>query len=127
MRLKSVRRNAQSATLLRAMKMPGGDAAIIDRQKLTEYCLNPHHPRGKHKARVFATFGFTFENADELRNELLKAAATADAQVATTDQYGVRFVIEFEVRGPRRSGIVRSTWIVRRGESSPRLTSCFVK
>jgi hypothetical protein len=35
------------------MKMPGGDAAIVDRQKLTGYSLNPEHPRGKHKARVF--------------------------------------------------------------------------
>jgi hypothetical protein len=76
---------------------------------------------------VFAALGFTVENADELRGGLLKAAATADAQLSTADQYGVRFVIEFEVRGPRRSGIVRSTSIVRRGESSPRLTSCFVK
>jgi len=41
------------------MKMPDGDAAIVDRQKLTGYCLNPEHPRGKHKARVFATLGFT--------------------------------------------------------------------
>jgi hypothetical protein len=31
------------------MKMPDGDAAIVDRQKLTGYCLNPAHPRGKHK------------------------------------------------------------------------------
>jgi hypothetical protein len=48
------------------MKMPGGDAATVDRRKLTAYCLNPEHPRGKHKARVFATLGFTAENADEL-------------------------------------------------------------
>jgi len=41
------------------MKMPDGDAAIVDRQKLTGYCLNPEHPRGKHKARVFAMLGFT--------------------------------------------------------------------
>jgi len=26
------------------MKMPGGDAAIVDRRKLTGYCLNPEHP-----------------------------------------------------------------------------------
>src|SRR5207247_6447153 len=38
-----------------------------------------------------------------------------------------RYVIEFKVEGPQRSGLVRSTWIVRRGETSPRLTSCFVK
>jgi hypothetical protein len=33
------------------MKMPGGDAAVVDRRKLTGYCLNPEHPRGKRKAR----------------------------------------------------------------------------
>jgi len=36
------------------MKMPGGDKAIVEREKLTGYCLNPNHPRGKHKARVFS-------------------------------------------------------------------------
>ena len=109
------------------MKMPGGDAAIIDRQKLVGYCLNPEHPRGKHKARVFATLGFTIEHADELRTALLKAAGTADAQPAASDRFGDRYVIEFEIQGPRGGGIVKSTWIVRRGETSPRLTSCFVK
>jgi hypothetical protein len=110
------------------MKMPDGDAAIVDRQKLTGYCLNPEHPRGKHKARVFATaLGFTAENADDLRTALLTAAATAEAQPAASDRFGDRYVLEFEINGPRGAGVVRSTWIVRRGESSPRLTSCFVK
>ncbi len=110
------------------MKMPGGDAAIVDPGKLAGYCLNPEHPRGKHKARVFATaLGFTAENADELRVALLKAATTADAQPAGSDRFGDRYVLEFEVRGPRGSGILKSTWIVRRGERAPRLTSCFVK
>ena len=109
------------------MKMPGGDAAIVDRRKLTGYCLSREHPRGKHKARVFATLGFTVENADELRTALLKAAASHDAQVAASDEFGDRYVLEFEIEGPQSKGIVRSTWIVRRGERAPRLTSCFVK
>ena len=109
------------------MKIPGGEAAIVDRQKLTGYCLNPEHPRGKHKARVFATLGFTAENADELRTALLRAAASTDAQPTASDEFGDRYVIEFEIKGPRAKGIITSTWIVRRGESAPRLTSCFVK
>lgn len=110
------------------MKMPGGDSAIVDREKLTGYCLNPEHPRGKHKARVFAAaLGFTAANADELRAALLVAAATADAHPAASDQFGTRYVLEFEIMGPRGAGIVKSTWIVRRGESTPRLASCFVK
>ena len=72
------------------MKMPGGDAAIVDRQKLTGYCLNLEHPRGKHKARVFATLGFTAENADELRTALLRAAASTDAHQAASDEFGDR-------------------------------------
>jgi hypothetical protein len=109
------------------MKLPHGETAIVDIEKLAGYCLNPEHPRGKHKARVFATLGFTIDNAHELRAALLDAAANADAQRAASDQFGDRFVIEFEIRGQRGSGIVRSTWIVRRGEIAPRLTTCFVK
>jgi hypothetical protein len=91
------------------MMTPGGDAAIVDLEKLTGYCLNTDHPRGKHKARVFATLGFTGENAHELRAALLKAAATVDARPSASDRFGDRYVIEFEIRGSRGSGIVRST------------------
>jgi len=84
------------------MKMPGGEAAIVDLEKLTGYCLNSEHPRGKHKARVFATaLGFTARNADELRAALLTAAATADAQPGASDRFGDRYVLEFEIIGPR--------------------------
>ena len=108
-------------------KFPGGEAAIVDREKLTGYCLNPEHPRGKHKARVFATLGFTVENADDLRAALLTAAATVDALPAASDQFGDRYVLEFEIDGPRGAGMLKSTWIVRHGERTPRLTSCLVK
>jgi hypothetical protein len=109
------------------MKMPGGETAIVDLQKLTGYCLNPDHPRGKHNARVFATLGFRADNANELRAALLKAAADSDALPATSDRFGERYVIEFEITGQRGSAVVRSTWIMRRGETTPRLTSCFVR
>jgi hypothetical protein len=89
--------------------------------------LNPEHPRGKHKARVFATLGFTAENAEERRAALLRAAASGDAEPAVSDKYGGRYVSEFAIEGPQAAGIVRSTWIVRRGETAPRLTSCFVR
>ena len=110
------------------MTMPRGDAAVVDLEKLTVYCLNPEHPRGKHKARVFrAALGIGAEHADQLRAALLEAAATGDARPSTVDQFGARYVVDFEMQGPSGTGIVTSTWIIRRGESTPRLTSCFVK
>jgi hypothetical protein len=86
------------------MKMPGGDAAIVDQRKLTGYCLNPEHPRGKHKARVFAALGYTAEKADELRAALLKAAASNDARAAGSDQFGDRCVLEFEIEALKAKG-----------------------
>jgi hypothetical protein len=90
--------------------------------------LNPDHPRGKHKARVFAAvLGFTVEHAEQLRDALLTAAVTAEAQPAGSDRFGDRYVVEFDITGPKGSGRLRSTWIVPRGEPGPRLTSCFLE
>ncbi|WP_200235400.1 DUF6883 domain-containing protein [Thiohalocapsa halophila] len=36
------------------MKLPNANQAVVDLEKLRGYCLNPAHPRGRHKARVFA-------------------------------------------------------------------------
>jgi hypothetical protein len=110
------------------VKLPAGEAAIVDRLKLVDYCLNPEHPRGKHKARVFATAGFTSESADQLRALLLAAAAAEDAQPTASDRYGDRYVVDSDMIGPNgATAVVRSLWIICRGETAPRLTSCFVK
>lgn len=95
--------------------------------KLRDYCLDPHHPRGGYKARVFlSTLGLAQADSDFLRAALLQAAQQADATAGVSDEYGDRYSLDFEIsRGDRRA-TVRSTWIVLRGEAAPRLTSCFV-
>jgi hypothetical protein len=108
--------------------MPGGEDAIVDLEKLTEYCLSPEHPRGRHKARVFASvLGLTATMASDLRRALLAAAGTRDAQQGTSDEFGIRYVVDFEMQGPKASAVVVSAWSVRRGETRPRLTSCYVR
>ena len=110
-----------------AVRLPNAHSAIVDIAKLTEYCLNPVHPKGRHKARVFASrFGITAKHAGDFRTALVQAAWNGDAVPAVNDEYGARYVIDFEMKGPKSRGTVRSTWIVRRGEENPRLTSCFV-
>ena len=110
------------------MKLPGGDEAIVELEKLTGYCMNAEHSRGKHKARVFeSVLGFSAANAQELRRALLEAAATDDAIPGLTDRYGSRCVIDFSIDGPAGGATSRSLWILRQGEHTPRLTSCYVK
>ncbi|MFM9965249.1 MAG: hypothetical protein ACKV2Q_29005 [Planctomycetaceae bacterium] len=32
--------------------LPNGDNAVVEIEKLANYCLNPEHPRDRNKARV---------------------------------------------------------------------------
>jgi hypothetical protein len=109
------------------MKLPGGEMAIVDMAKLRDYCLDPQHPRGRHKARVFATtLGLMQSDAEFLREALLQAAREAETLVGESDEYGDRFTVDFELNRGNRRAVVRSAWIVLRDETAPRLTSCFV-
>src|SRR5262245_6957376 len=108
------------------MKLPNGERAIVERRKLEEYCLNPHHPRGRHKARVFASVGVGQADAEVLREALVVAARNAEAQPGAASPYGQRYIVDFDLVRQARTVPVRSTWIVRTGEHLPRLTSCYV-
>lgn len=109
------------------MKLPNGAQAFIDPGKLRGYCLSTTHPRGRHKARVFAAaLGLKAEDFTELRDALAKAAAEGDAEPLRVDEFGARYVVEFEFVRRTRRAIVRSYWIVRRGETSPRFVTCHV-
>jgi len=109
------------------MKLPNADRAVAELAKLRDYCLNPEHPRGQYKARVFASaLGLTADDAEELRAALLEAAAQHEAQPGEADQYGQRYVLDFGMESAAGHATVRSIWIVRTGEDFPRLVSCNV-
>ena len=109
------------------MRLPNADQAIIDRRKLTDYCLSPEHDDGRHKARLFQDIlGLNHENADLLLDALRQAAAGGNATVGRTDNYGQRYVIDFEFAGPAGKATIRSAWIIRAGENVPRLVTCFI-
>ena len=43
------------------MKLPNAENAVVEREKITEYLLNPTHRYGASKARFFGAFGFRAE------------------------------------------------------------------
>ena len=109
------------------MKLPNADRAVIEIEKLRDYCLSPNHWRGKHKARVFlSSCGMTAEHAEDLRDALLNATRNLEAELGKEDDYGQRYVIDLEVTGPTGTAPVRSAWIVRHEEDFPRFVSCYV-
>jgi len=108
------------------MKLPNGDRAIVDIRKLQAYCLNMQHPRGRNKARVFASVGIKRANADELKTALLRAASSAEAELGVANPYGQRYIVDCDLVLQDRTARIRGTWSVRAGEDLPRLTSCYV-
>jgi len=109
------------------MKLPNATNAVVELRKLVDYCLNPDHPRGKHKARVFeSSCGLSAEHVYLLRDALLGAAKNRDAAEDQEDDYGKRFVVDLEVKGPHGTAQVRSVWIVRKDEDFPRFVTCYV-
>lgn len=108
-------------------KLPNSQNAIVDIRKLRDYCLSSDHPRGRHKARAFASaLGFTADDAGELRAALLSAALSEEAVPMENDEYGERYMLDFRIETEAGTATVRSGWIVRHEDEVPRLTSCWV-
>jgi hypothetical protein len=109
------------------MRLPHAERAFVDLVKLQGYCLNPHHFRGRHKARVFAAaLGFTARDADLFKSILLKSILNAEAVLSGADRHGQRYTVDILMVGPKGSAMVRSSWIILNGEDYPRFLSCYV-
>ena len=108
------------------MPIPNAERAVIDIRKLRDYCLNPLHDEGQHKARVFATvLSLTAEDAEDLRTLLLQAVKTADAQLGRRDAYGQRYTVDVLLTWRDKQAMVRSGWIIEHDSDTPRLTTCY--
>jgi hypothetical protein len=110
------------------VRLPNGERAIVDVRKLSDYCLDPDSPRGRHKARIFAAaLGLTAVDAPKLRAKLLEVARAGEANLGELDAYGQRYTLDFTMVTALGKATVRSGWIVIRGKREPRLTTCYVK
>lgn len=109
-------------------RLPNGNRAIVDAQKLTDYYLSPTHPRGRHKARVFReALGIGQADSDWLRELLRDAARDGEATTVASDAFGTRWQIDILAARHDRSVMIRSIWIILRGEEIPRFVTCWVK
>ena len=108
------------------MLIPNAERAVVDIRKLRDYCLNPMHREGKQKARLFAAvLDMTADDAVALRDILLQAVKTHDAQFGRRDEYGQRYRVDFPLEWQGKRAIIRSAWMIEHGSDTPKLTSCY--
>jgi hypothetical protein len=107
------------------MPFPDAEHAIVAKEKICEYLLNPSHPVGGSKAVWFASIGYTLDNWRELADDLLQLARTSDDFIAKPSPFGVKYEVSGQVgRSGHRQAVVLSVWIVEE-DASPRLVTAY--
>ena len=94
---------AENAKMLpHPQAIPLAEIAVIPKEKLTAYVLDPSHQSGGgNKAQVFeSVLGITQENWQVLSDQLLGGLPAVAAVRKLADQYGERFQADIEVTGP---------------------------
>ena len=96
--------------------------------KLRGYALNPEHPTGKHKARVFkAMLGLTQKDAGNLERQIREQVKVCEWKEASESDFGKKYTVDIKVLGNNgKMATVRTGWIIGINESDPRLTSAYV-
>jgi len=109
------------------VRLPNAEKAVIDLCKLRDYCLNPSHAEGRHKARLFATtLGIGRQDADWLSAAIKSAIQKASVVYTEINPYGVRYTVDVALVRDNAQAVVRTGWMVRANEDFPRLVTCFV-
>jgi filamentous hemagglutinin len=110
-----------------ADRLPRADRAVVAREKLEGYLLNPQHEIGRHKARVFASvLGIQRRDWQYLGDQL--RAAVVDAPVRSTREtsWGSLYEVVVAVDGLNgQTRQVATVWLVA-GDEPPRLVTAYV-
>ena len=108
------------------MKIPQADQAVIAKDKLCEYLLNPAHRRGASKARLLLSLGYSVEGWQSLEAELRAQHLVADVIREADSDYGKRYEVVAPVLGPSGRAVrFRSIWQIDIGTNVPRLITMY--
>lgn len=108
------------------MKIPNASEAVIAKDKLCDYLLNPFHKRGASKAKLLLSMGYTEEDWQQLETDLRIHHLTAEVDYETDSEYGKRF--EIVAMLPDTDGgqvLFRSIWQIDTDTDFPRLITMY--
>jgi hypothetical protein len=98
--------------------------AELDSRKITEYAMNPAHPRGRDKYRVIhSATGLDQSDAALIEIQIRDGVREGTPVAGRIDQFGQRWTVDVPLSGTRGTITVRTAWIVDADSSSPRLVS----
>ena len=105
------------------MKLPGAEHVRIDERKVSGYLLSPTHPVGRFKAKVFGALGFDVSNVVAFVAELRRIAATGEVSDVEDIEFGRKYTVPGDLKGPAGTAQVLTVWIQETGQEDVRLVT----
>ena len=104
------------------MMIPNADEAVIAKDKLCDYLLNPVHRRGGSKAKLLLSMGYSGDDWQRLESDLRVHHLAADVDCETDSDYGQRYEIVAPLPDSAGGRVqFRSVWQIGIGTDFPRL------
>jgi hypothetical protein len=108
--------------------LPNYEKAVILRDKLEGYVLNPTHDEGRHKARVFkSALGFEQSDWEELKRRILDELPYHEAISQGEGLWGRKYLVTLPLTGLNgNTADVETVWLIRPKTDFPALVTTLV-
>ncbi len=108
------------------MKLPNWENAVVDREKITDYLLNPAHPDNGGKASFFLSHGFRPDDWQTLAIAFRRLAEAVEVYKTVASVHGQKYIVDGPVEAPGgKTPKLRTVWIVDSGQTIPRLVTAY--
>lgn len=108
------------------MPIPNAARAIVAREKLTAYLLNPSHKRGGAKAKRLLSLGYSTNAPELLESDLRIQHLSLDPTRISENAYGVVYEIDGPIKAPGgRTARFVSIWQIDTGSGVPRFITMY--
>jgi len=110
------------------MNLPNRELALVEHEKVRNYLLNDIHPDGFGKAAFFKALGFQREAWATLADAFRQIGRDFPVTKSMTSAHGRKYIVDGVLQTPvGQTVMVRTIWIVDKGETRPRLITAYPK
>ena len=108
------------------MKLPNLENAVVPATKIRAYLLSETHPDGKHKARFFQAFGFSFDDCQAIEHAMRQHISDHEVAKVEPSLFGARYVVEGIMTAPDgRTPLIRNVWFIKNEEEIPQFVTAY--
>jgi hypothetical protein len=108
------------------MKIPNAATAVVTEDKICRYLLEASHPDNGGKAAFFHVLGFTTADWMSFASALQELARNSNFTGCFESLHGAKYIVDGLLTSPTgQDALVRTVWIIDRGETTPRLVTAY--